>query len=132
MTTREDKGSPAQNPISGDTGPGTSIADLLPVPADAQPVDNPDKAETSNALAEGPSLSHSLATTEHTEKGLAQQYHDDEVLDLGWNQKKQEVSQPLVGGMDNEGLWLLIRRFNKQSKCTTSNQPPIPSLVAST
>lgn len=126
MATHKDKGPPAQNPISGDTGPGTTIVDLLPIPADTQPVNNPDKTEASNALAEGPSLSHTLATTEHDEKGLAQQDHDDEVLDLGWSQKKQEVSEPLVGGMDNEDLWLLIRRFNKQMYHVKSIPNPVP------
>lgn len=126
MATHEDKGPPAQNLISGDTGPGTTLVDLLPVPADTQPVNNPDKTESSNALAEGPSLSHALATTEHDEKGLAQQDHNDEVLDLGWSQKKQEVSEPLVGGMDNEDLWLLIRRFNKQMYHVKSVPNPVP------
>lgn len=126
MATHEDKGPPEQNLISGDTGPGTTLVDLLPVPADTQPVNNPDKTESSNALAEGPSLSHALATTEHDEKGLAQQDHDDEVLDLGWSQKKQEVSEPLVGGMDNEDLWLLIRRFNKQIYHVKSVPNPVP------
>lgn len=126
MATREDKDLPAQNPVSGDAGPGTAIADLLPIPADTQPVTNPEQTETSNALAEGPSLSHSLATTEHDEKGLAQQDHDDEVLDLGWNQKKQELPEPLVGGMDNDELWLLIRRFNKQMYHVKSVPDPLP------
>jgi hypothetical protein len=126
MTTDEDKGPPAQNPVSGDDGPGTTIADLFPVPANTQAVDKPDKPETANALTEGPSLSHALAITENTEKGLAQKYHDDEVLDLGWNQKKHEVSQPLVGAMDNEELSLLIRRFNKQMYHVKSSPNPVP------
>lgn len=126
MATPEDKNTPAQNPVSGDAGPGTAIIDLLPIPADTQPVSNPDNVETSNALAEGPSLSHALATADHDEKGLAQKDHDDEVLDLGWNQKKQEVSEPLVGGMDNEDLWLLIRRFNKQMYHVKSVPDPLP------
>ncbi|KAI7784966.1 hypothetical protein LA080_008365 [Diaporthe eres] len=114
MATREDTDPPAQNPVSGDAGPGTAITDLLPIPADTQPVTDPASTEASNSLGEGASLSHALATADHDEKGLAQQDHDDEVLDLGWSKKKQEVSEPLVGGMDNEELWLLVRRFNKQ------------------
>lgn len=126
MATREDKDLPPKNPVSGDAGPGTAIADLVPIPAVTQPVSNPEQTETSNALAEGPSLSHALATTEHDEKGLAQQDHDDEVLDLGWNQKKQELSEPFVGGMDNDELWLLIRRFNKQMYHVKSVPDPLP------
>ena len=116
----------SNNPITGDTGPGTAIKDLLPIPSDLVPVNDPAQAETSNTLAEGPSLSHALATDNHDEKGLAQQDHDEEVLDLGWNQRKQEVAEPLVGGMDNEELWLLVRRFNKQMYHVKSIPHPIP------
>ena len=98
---------------SGDMGPGTGIKDLLPIPSDTQPISDPAKAETSNTLMEDPSLSHALATDDHEEKGLAQQNHDEEVVDLGWNEKKQDIPTPLVGGMDNEELWMLVRRFNK-------------------
>lgn len=65
---------------------------------------------------DNPSLSHELATDDHEVKGLAQQDHPQEVLDLGWNQKKQEIAEPLVGGLDNEELWMLVRRFNKVRK----------------
>lgn len=98
---------------SGDTGPGTGIKDLLPIPSDTQPISDPAKTETANTLMEDPSLSHALATDDHDEKGLAQQDHNEEVMDLGWNEKKQDIPTPLVGGLDNEELWLLVRRFNK-------------------
>lgn len=126
MDSRADEDPPAQNPISGDAGPGSTIADLLPVPAVTEPVTDPDKEETSTTLAGSPTLSHALATTEHTEQGLAQQSHDDEVLDLGWNQKKQELSEPLVGGLDNEELWMLVRRFDKQMYHVKSIPNPVP------
>lgn len=114
------------NPLSGDMGPGTTIKDLLPIPSDTLPVSDPANMETSNTLAGDPSLSHALATDDHKEKGLAQQDHTEEVLDLGWNQDKQEVAEPLVGGMDNEELWLLVRRFNKQMYHVKSIPHPIP------
>lgn len=104
------------NIITGDNGPGTTIADLLPIPSDTQPISDPAKTETSATLLEDPSLSHALATEDHDDKGLAQQEHTEEVLNLGWNQKKQEIAEPLVGGLDNEELWLLVRRFNKVSR----------------
>ncbi|KAG8157405.1 hypothetical protein KVR01_012789 [Diaporthe batatas] len=126
MDTHADEDPPARNPISGDAGPGSTIADLLPVPVITEPVVDPEKVETSNTLAGGTSLSHALATTEHTEKGLAQQYHDEEVLNLGWHQKKQEVSEPLVGGLDNEGLWMLVRRFDMQMYHVKSIPNPVP------
>lgn len=116
----------SNNPVSGDTGPGTAIMDLLPIPSDTQVVSDPTKTETSNTLAEDPSLSHALATDDHDEKGLAQLGHTEEVLDLGWNQQKQEVAAPLVGGMDNEELWLLVRRFNKQMYHVKAIPHPVP------
>lgn len=113
---QEDAGAQPQSQnklITGDNGPGTTIRDLLPIPSDTQPVSDPAKIETSTTLLEDPSLSHALATEDHDDKGLAQQDHAEEVLNLGWNQKKQEIAEPLVGGLDNEELWLLVRRFDK-------------------
>lgn len=97
---------------------GKAVEDLLPVPHTTQPVTDPGHGEVSYTLTEDPTLSHALATDDHEDKGLAQQDHDDEVLDLGWNQRKQEIAEPLVGGMDNQELWMLIRRFDKV--CTAS------------
>lgn len=90
-----------------------SMLDVLPIPSTTQPVTEPGKHEIANSLAEEPTLSHALATDDHEEKGLAQKDHDEEVLDLGWNEKKQEIAAPLVGSLQNEDLWLLVRRFNK-------------------
>lgn len=95
---------------------GTAVKELLPIPSDTQPVTDPTKTEVSHTLMDDPSLSHELATEDHEVKGLAQQDHPAEVLDLGWNQKKQEIAEPLVGGLDNEELWILVRRFNKVSR----------------
>lgn len=89
---------------------GTAVKDLLPIPSDTH---DPTRTEVSHTLLDDPSISHELATDDHEIKGLAQQDHSEEVLDLGWNQQKQEIAQPLVGGMDNEELWLLTRRFDK-------------------
>ena len=102
------------NTVTGDSGPGTGFADLLPVPPGSEVVTDPDHQETSNTLADDITLSHSLATGDHSNKGRAQVEHEDpEVLDLGWNEEKQNIPRPLVGGMGNEELWMLIRRFNK-------------------
>ena len=105
--------------MTGDTGPGTSIRDLLPIPAEdpTTATTTADGNYNTNTTQNGnaPSLSHALATDDHEQKGYAQQDHELEVLNLGWNEPKQEIAAPLVGGMDNEDLWLLIRRFNKVS-----------------
>ncbi|TFB01832.1 hypothetical protein CCMA1212_006529 [Trichoderma ghanense] len=68
-----------------------------------------------------PTASHALAEEsiqaddEAASKGASQLGHDDvEVKNIGWNQKAQFVPQPVVGGLRNEELWTLIRRFNQQ------------------
>ncbi|KAI0121752.1 hypothetical protein BJ170DRAFT_139259 [Xylariales sp. AK1849] len=105
-----------QGPVLVNQEPsGNGLLDFLPIPTDTQPVTDPGNVDTANTLTEGVTLSHALAMDDHEEKGYAQQEHEEEdVADLGWHQHKQEIPAPLVGGMDNEELWLLMRRFNKQ------------------
>jgi len=70
---------------------------------------------TEAAPEELPTDSHALANVDHDEKGAAQIDHGHaEVKDLGWNDHPSDVPAPLVGGLPNEELWTLIRRFNKQ------------------
>lgn len=92
---------------------GVDIRNLLPVPDSAQPVTNPDKKEVSTALSDEPTTSHSLAMAEPEEKGAAQVEHDEEVVNLGWNEHPSHIENPLVGGLLNEDLWVLVRRFNQ-------------------
>ncbi|KAK0713424.1 hypothetical protein B0T26DRAFT_873588 [Lasiosphaeria miniovina] len=113
-----------RNAATGDAGPGTGIKDLLPLPA-IHPAEE-SAGTTKESVANAPTLSHALATDDHELKGVAQQDHADEVRDLGWNETKQNIAAPLVGGLNNEELWLLVRRFNKQIyhlKAVT-NAPP--------
>lgn len=93
---------------------GVAYHDLLPVP-DTETITNPSKHEAARVLSEGPTASHALATSPTEETGLVQQDHDEEVRDLGWNEPKEAIPAPLVGGMDNEDLWVLVRRFDKVS-----------------
>ncbi|KAH7383672.1 hypothetical protein BKA64DRAFT_697343 [Cadophora sp. MPI-SDFR-AT-0126] len=75
-------------------------------------INEPEIAEA--APEELPTESHALANAEHEEKGAAQIDHGHtEVKDLGWNDHPSDVPAPLVGGLPNEELWTLIRRFNK-------------------
>jgi hypothetical protein len=72
------------------------------------------KEQAAVPLHEGPTVSHALATSPSMEEpGLVQLDHDEEVKDLGWNQPKEGIPAPLVGGMENEDLWVLVRRFDK-------------------
>lgn len=94
---------------------GIVYKDLLAVPHT-----DPTKVEgTATTLLDAPTESHVRALQAAKspgleEKGAAQIEHTEEVVDLGWNEPKEFVAQPLVGGLSNEDLWLLIRRFNKQ------------------
>ncbi|KIW08318.1 uncharacterized protein PV09_01237 [Verruconis gallopava] len=100
---------------------GTGIKDILPIPHTTQPVADPNKEELHTDSQDTPTLSHSLAAAAVNnpeavteEKGAAQREHDVEVVDLGWNEPPSAIANPLIGGMKNEDLWLLVRRFNKQ------------------
>lgn len=91
---------------------GVAYKDLLPVP-DTEAISDPAKEEAARAIHDGATASHELATAPTEETGLVQQDHDEEVKDLGWNEPKEAIPAPLVGGMDNEDLWVLVRRFDK-------------------
>lgn len=95
---------------------GVAYRDLVPIP-DKDTIDNPSKHETAQTLDEGPTASHALATSPTEETGLVQLDHDEEVKDLGWNEPKEAIPAPLVGGMENEDLWVLVRRFDKVCYC---------------
>ncbi|WKT45098.1 Protein of unknown function DUF3292 [Fusarium oxysporum f. sp. vasinfectum] len=62
-------------------------------------------------------------------KGAAQLEHGDvEVKNLGWNEPPRVVP-PLVGGLKNEDVWALIRRFDKQVFYVRSiKEPPLGML----
>lgn len=121
-----DQESKSNGPLSAENleNIGTAVKDLLPIPTDTQPVSDPGQTETSHSLQAGTTLSHALATDDHEVKGLAQQDHVQEVLDLGWNQEKREIAAPLVGGLDNEELWMLTRRFDK-----VRGSPPLSTAI---
>lgn len=54
-----------------------------------------------------PTDSHALATVDGA------QVHDDEALDVGWHDRPENMPQPLIEGVGNEEMWMLVRRFNK-------------------
>ncbi|KAL5416849.1 hypothetical protein PMIN03_001914 [Paraphaeosphaeria minitans] len=92
---------------------GVVYKDLLPIPAH----DPREVHGTTPTLTDEPTESHALAmeAAKNPElAGAAQMPHGEEVIDLGWNEPKEKVEAPLVGGLGNEDLWLLVRRFNKQ------------------
>ncbi|KAH7305979.1 hypothetical protein B0I35DRAFT_111005 [Stachybotrys elegans] len=84
---------------------------------------------------EAPTASHALAEESITQaapedKGASQFEHQElEVKNLGWNDEASKVPQPVVGGITNEELWTLIRRFNHHIfNVRRIEQPPLGGL----
>lgn len=64
-------------------------------------------------LGQETSTSHVLATENHDIHGAVQEAgKEDHITNLGWQKNAKGVDN-LVGGLDNDDLWMLIRRFNK-------------------
>jgi hypothetical protein len=90
----------------------TPVKGPVQTPRATQIDEEPEVVEV--AEEELPTVSHELANADHEEKGAAQIDHGQtEVRDLGWNDHPTDVPVPLVGGLPNEELWTLVRRFNK-------------------
>lgn len=109
-----------QKPNEQDT-PGYTASSARPASTSTEsPLNTPTSTlSTSNA----PTDSHVLAEAEHDEKGATQHEHfEHEVRDLGWNDHPDDIPTPLVGGLPNEELWLLVRRFDKVSSKSFSNR----------
>jgi len=66
-----------------------------------------------NGMVAAPTESHALAVESQPVKGAAQRQMGNNIKDLGWNEPAELIAAPLVGGLQNEDLWILIRRFNK-------------------
>ncbi|KAL2752393.1 hypothetical protein ACRALDRAFT_1065534 [Sodiomyces alcalophilus JCM 7366] len=121
-----------------DHGPPVSVPYSEVRPSGREPALAPDeKPDVVEAFDAGkPTQSHELAdksTTEkpQEEKGYAEVEHGDtEVKNLGWNSESPaRVASPLVGGLSNEDLWALIRRFDKQIFHVKSiPEPPLGGL----
>jgi len=86
-----------------------AIKDLLPLPSSTEP----SGTMVANRMEEQPTESHALAMAHHQGQGAAQVNHDEQVVDLGWNEEPGNIANPLIGGLSNEDLWVLVRRFNK-------------------
>jgi len=76
-------------------------------------LDGPYQPGLTNRMEAAPIESHALAQENQPAKGLVQQHTGNQIKDLGWNEPKELIPGPLVGGLQNEDLWILIRRFNK-------------------
>lgn len=73
-----------------------------------------------------PSDSHALASADHEHIGAVQMNHEEgEVRDMGWQEHPKDMPTPLVGGLPNEELWTLVRRFNKQMYHVKATNDPM-------
>jgi hypothetical protein len=97
------------------------IKEFLPTPATS----NPEQQDLSKSLTDEPTVSHALAMADHDDKGAAQIEHEEEVINLGWNERPKDIVNPLVGGLGNEDLWVLVRRFNKVCDYHLFRQGPV-------
>jgi hypothetical protein len=62
----------------------------------------------------GPTDSHVLSQVDQDEKGLSQKAGEiAEITNIGWGESPDAIEEPLVAGLSNEDLWMLIRRFDK-------------------
>ena len=101
----------------GGTTPTNEVAEstALQSRTGAVPVNaNPQKAVVAQSpIAQATSESHALATENHELQGAAQKAGKEaRITNLGWQANAVGVST-LVGGIPNEELWTLVRRFNK-------------------
>ncbi|KAH7094207.1 hypothetical protein BKA62DRAFT_745207 [Auriculariales sp. MPI-PUGE-AT-0066] len=59
-----------------------------------------------------PTDSHALAAANADEGEIPTFY--TEAGNLGWHEHPDDIANPLIEGVDNEHIWQLVRRFNKQ------------------
>ena len=98
-------------------------------PATRTSTDNGSNVNTpssSSSASNAPSDSHAIANSEHEVKGAVQKdQQEGEVRDMGWREQPADVPTPLVGGLPNEELWTLVRRFNKQMYHVKATNDPL-------
>ncbi|OKL64615.1 hypothetical protein UA08_00569 [Talaromyces atroroseus] len=101
--------------VSGNAVPATASSGQRPDNTVENLASNDDKPETLNSELDAPTDSHALAHAELEEEGLVHKSPDDEATsDIGWQPQPHDINEPIVGGISNEDLWMLIRRLNKQ------------------
>ncbi|CAG8032075.1 unnamed protein product [Penicillium nalgiovense] len=88
---------------------------MPPASVDATTIKADNNLTTNPEIPEGPTESHVLSQVEQDEKGLSQKAGDTtELTNIGWGGSPDATEEPLVAGLSNEDLWMLIRRFDKQ------------------
>lgn len=115
LTANPPAGSASKTTSSQTSSSGLVFSDLLPIPHSNHA--NEDEHGRANHMSEEPTMSHALANSSPSNPrmtGAAQLKSgalDAEVRNLGW--AKAQMATPLIGGLNNEEVWMLVRRFNK-------------------
>lgn len=83
----------------------------------------PVTATSQAPLGQNTTTSHQLATENHEIQGAAQRAgKEDRITNLGWQANAVGVDN-LVGGLPNDEMWTLVRRFNKASTAPLPIEP---------
>lgn len=113
-------GAPEPHPVVSSGG----LATRRDVPNDEEtkkePDDTPANVIATTEDGEHPSLSHALAKSVSTGGAVQEPPEHQDVEDLGWHDAKDDIENPLVGGLPNDELWVLVRRFNKVRSMSSS------------
>jgi hypothetical protein len=97
----------------------SSPDELIPAKDGAAISKTDSQATADSVIPEGPTDSHVLSQVEQDDKGLVQKAGNiEETTNIGWGVSPSAIEEPLVAGLSNEDLWMLIRRFDKV-RCST-------------
>lgn len=100
--------------VSDNAKPATPSSGQRPSNTIENVTNDINKVDILKSELNAPTDSHALAHAEVEEASLIHTSPDDEATaDIGWQQQPHEFDEPIIGGIPNEDLWMLIRRFNK-------------------
>ena len=109
---------PNMEPAASNNSQSNSVASIMNTPTSSA-------SASSASNGDAPSDSHALASADHDHIGAVQRDHEEgEVRDMGWDEHPTNVPN-LVGGLPNEELWTLVRRFNKQMYHVKATNDPL-------
>ncbi|KAJ7262333.1 hypothetical protein C8J57DRAFT_1513345 [Mycena rebaudengoi] len=101
------------------------VRDFLPIPDTVAPVTDPEHKEVAHSITQSPTDSHALAQVEREDK--EQRRRGTTLRCWTWGGTSTPTRwKPLIAGLENEELWLLIRRFNKQMYHVKEYPYPLP------
>ncbi|CAG8124316.1 unnamed protein product [Penicillium salamii] len=90
-----------------------------------------DQGNPESEIPDGPTDSHILSQVDQDDKGLVQKAGETaEITNIGWGHPPDQIEEPLVAGLSNEDLWMLIRRFDKVYLISWLLDLLVPTLLA--